>query len=119
MKRALATLITPLFLAMPVWADPASGHGGMSHDGMNHAGMDHGAMSSAMSEGMVRKIDKSQGKLTLRHGPLANLDMPAMTMIFRVADPAWLDQVKTGDSIRFQAEKVDGKLTVTQLEIVR
>ncbi|MDP2833340.1 MAG: copper-binding protein [Pseudomonadota bacterium] len=54
-----------------------------------------------------------------RHGPPANLDMPAMTMIFRVTEPAWLDQVKPGDNIRFQADKVNGQLTVTQLEVVQ
>ncbi len=108
MKRTLSSLIASLFLTVPVWADSSSGHGGM-----NQAGMNHDAMSNALSEGMVRKVNKAQGKLTLRHGPLANLDMPIMTMIFRVTDSTWLDQVKPGDNIRFQADKVNGKLTVT------
>ena len=119
MKRTLSTLIASLLLAVPTWADSSSGHGGMNHAGMSQAGMNHDAMASALSEGMVRKVDKARGKLTLRHGPLANLNMPAMTMIFRVTDPAWLDQVKPGDNIRFQADKVNGKLTVTQLEVVQ
>lgn len=73
----------------------------------------------ALSDGQVRKIDKEAGKLTIKHGPLANLGMPAMTMVFRTSDPAMLDQVKVGDAIRFRAEKVDGYLTVTRIEPVR
>ncbi len=124
MKRTLSTLIATLALTVPAWADSSAGHGGMNHGGMNHggmnqAGMNHDAMSSALSQGMVRKVDKAQGKLTLRHGPLANLDMPAMTMIFRVSEPAWLDQVKSGDNVRFRAEMMDGHLTVTQIEVVQ
>lgn len=108
MKRALSTLIASLLLTVPAWADSSSGHAGM-----NQAWMNHDAMSSVFSQGMVRKVDKARGKLTLRHGPLANLDMPAMTMIFRVTDPAWFDQIKPGDNVRFQADKVNGPLTVT------
>lgn len=72
--------------------------------------------ASPMSEGSVRKIDKAAGKLTIAHGPLANLGMPAMTMAFRVADATMLDKVKAGDKIRFTAERVDGAFTVTALE---
>jgi len=66
-------------------------------------------MSSALSQGMIRKVNKARGKLTPRHGPPANLDMPAMTMIFRVTEPAWLDQVEPGGNIRFQVDKVNGQ----------
>lgn len=69
-----------------------------------------------MSEGEVRKVDNAAGKLTLRHGPLENVDMPAMTMVFRVRDPAWLQGLRVGDKVRFIARRVDGKLTVTALE---
>jgi Cu/Ag efflux protein CusF len=67
------------------------------------------------AEGEVRKIDKAQGKLTLRHGEIKSLDMPPMTMIFRVADPAMLDRVAVGDKVRFDAAKVDGNYTVTAI----
>ena len=69
----------------------------------------------ALSEGEVKKVDKDAGKLTIKHGPLANLGMPAMTMVFHVGDPAMLDQVAPGDKITFLAEKVGGFLTVTEL----
>ena len=71
--------------------------------------------SAAMVEGEVQKIDKDAGKITLKHGPIPNLDMPAMTMVFRVKDPTMLDTVKTGEKVRFSAEKVGGALTVTQI----
>lgn len=67
------------------------------------------------AEAEVRKVDKDGGRVTLRHGPIANLDMPSMTMVFRVKDPALLEQVKAGDKVRFKAEKVQGAYTVTEL----
>ena len=75
------------------------------------------APAATMSEGEVRSVDKSAGKVTIKHGPLANLDMPSMTMVFRVKDPAMLDQVKEGDKIKFSAEKIDGALTVTEMRV--
>ena len=77
------------------------------------------APAAAMAEAEVRKVDKEAGKLTLRHGPLPNLDMGPMTMIFRVSDPKMLDQVKAGDKVRFMADKVNGQFTVVQIEAAR
>jgi Cu(I)/Ag(I) efflux system periplasmic protein CusF len=111
MKLTLPTLLASLFLALPATAD-------MGHTGQNMP-TDHGAMTTKLSEGVVRKVDKAQKKLTIRHGPLENLGMPSMTMVFRVKDAAYLDQVKPGDNILFQAESVNGFLTVTQLEMVK
>lgn len=68
------------------------------------------------SDGEIRKIDKDAKKLTIKHGPLANLDMPAMTMVFRVKDPAMLDQVKRGDKVKFVAEKDGAAYVVTQIK---
>jgi len=62
----------------------------------------------------VKKIDPEQGKITLKHGPIENLGMPSMTMVFR-ADPEILANVKVGDSVRFKADKVDGAIKLTQL----
>ncbi len=69
-----------------------------------------------MSDGEVRKVDKEAGKITIKHGPLANLDMPGMTMVFLVKDPAMLDRVKEGDKIKFVADRMNGSLTVIQME---
>nr|WP_235002141.1 copper-binding protein [Rhizobacter sp. OV335] len=72
-----------------------------------------------MTDGEVRRVDKGQGKLTLRHGPIANLEMPGMTMVFRVADPRMLDTLREGDKVRFSAERVNGSITVTAIEAVK
>ena len=78
------------------------------------------AVSSALTtEGVVRKIDKAQGKLTVRHGPIPNLEMPAMTMVFRVADVKMLDALKEGDKVKFAADKVNGTITVTAIEALK
>ncbi|RST50996.1 copper-binding protein [Variovorax sp. MHTC-1] len=77
------------------------------------------ASAGDLAEGEVRKVDKEGKKLTLKHGPLKNLDMPSMTMVFQVKEDALLDKVQAGDKVRFQAEKIDGKFTVTRLEAAR
>ena len=76
-------------------------------------------ISAALSDGEVRKVDKEAKKITIKHGPLANLDMPPMTMVFQVKDPAMLDKVKAGDKVKFQVEKVGGTFTVTQIEAAK
>jgi Cu/Ag efflux protein CusF len=68
------------------------------------------------AEAEVRRVDVRGQKLSLRHGEIKNLDMPPMTMVFHVTDPAWLEQVKPGDRIRFQADKLNGNYTVVALE---
>lgn len=77
------------------------------------------AASAPLSEGEIRKVDAAAGKITIKHGPLENLGMPGMTMVFRVKDSAWLEQLKAGDKIRFQAEKVNGLFTVVRYEAVK
>lgn len=72
--------------------------------------------TASLTEGEVRKVDKESKKMTIRHGPIENLGMPAMTMVFQVKDPSMLDQVKAGDKIRFSAEKVGNTFTVTGME---
>lgn len=77
------------------------------------------AQPMEMTDGEIRRIDKEQGKMSIRHGPLVNLDMPAMTMVFVVQDRAMLDQVKVGDKVRFHAEKIGSQYTVTKIEPAR
>lgn len=77
------------------------------------------AEAVAMSEGVVRRIDAANGRITLKHGPLANLDMPPMTMVFRLSSPALLDALEVGDTVRFRAERIDGAYVVTAIEAVR
>jgi Cu/Ag efflux protein CusF len=74
------------------------------------------AEAAALSDGEIRKVDKDAKKLTIRHGPLENLGMPGMTMVFQVNDAAILEAVKIGDRVKFSADKVGGAYTVTHLE---
>lgn len=117
MKAALATAVTGLaviFSAAGFAAGKPDSHD--SHDSHeSHAAMPGTKAASAapMTDGQVRKVDRAGGKVTLSHGPLTHLGMPTgMTMVFRVKEAAWLDQMKTGDRIRFVADRVDGVFTV-------
>jgi Cu(I)/Ag(I) efflux system protein CusF len=76
----------------------------------------HPQGASTLAEGEVRKVDKDAKKITLKHGPIPSLDMPAMTMVFQVKDPGMLEKVKAGDKVKFSAEKVGGAYTVTRIE---
>lgn len=101
-------------------ARPAMAMGGMTKvSDMNKQPprMDMNGME--MSSGEVKKIDKQAQKITLKHGELKNLDMPGMTMVFKVLDPALLDKVKAGDKVKFTAEDRNGALVVTTIETVQ
>jgi len=74
------------------------------------------AATGLLSEGEVRKVDAGQGKITLRHGPLTNLGMPPMTMVFTVTNPGLLQGLKAGDRVRFTADRIDGTFVVTALQ---
>lgn len=82
----------------------------------------HGATTATAGEtagelvvGEVRRVDRDRQRITLRHAEIPNLGMSPMTMVFRVRDPAWLDQVRVGDQVNFRAENSNGVLTVTEL----
>ena len=77
------------------------------------------AASGALADGTkgeVTKVDTRRERVTIKHGPLENLDMPAMTMVFEVADPAMMDMLTVGSTITFTADRIDGKLTITGIE---
>ena len=105
----IAAALFAMTVAWPLFADDA-----------HHKDAAKTAQPSAqLAEGEVRKVDKEAKKITLRHGPIPSLDMPAMSMVFQVKDPTLLDQVKAGDKIRFEAEKIGGQYTVTRIELVK
>ncbi len=112
MKNLFAALFLASTLLMPVAAYPADKHAG-------HAMTASKAADSSMSDGTIKKVDKAAGKVTIAHGPLANLNMPAMTMVFRVKEAAWLDQMKAGDKVRFLSEEVNGALTLVRFEAAK
>jgi Cu(I)/Ag(I) efflux system periplasmic protein CusF len=94
-KRLLIALTTALFLA------PAA-----------HS-------NDELFDGEVRKVDKDAKKITIKHGPMPKLDMPAHTMVFQVKDPVLLERVKPGDRIRFEAEKIGGAFLLTKIEAAK
>lgn len=108
----ITVVIASVFSLLPATARIAA-----SQD--EHAG--HRALStpvseSSMSEGTVKKVDMAAGKVTVAHGPLPNLKMPAMTMVFRVKDAAWLDRMQVDSTIRFQADSINGVFTIVRFE---
>jgi Cu/Ag efflux protein CusF len=114
-KIAIAALAATATLASTgLLAQPAMDMSGMKDKGMT---MDMKGME--MSSGEVRKIDKEAQKITLKHGEIKSMDMPGMTMVFKVLDPTLLDKVKVGDKVRFNAEKRDGAIVVTDIEAVK
>jgi len=70
-------------------------------------------------EGEVRKVDRDAKKITIKHGPMPSLDMPAHTMVFQVKEPEMLDKVKAGDKVKFAADKVGGAFRITQIDVAK
>jgi Cu/Ag efflux protein CusF len=108
-------------LAVLIGLLPATVMSANEHDA--HAGhmanQTNAANESPMSEGVVKKVDKAAGKVTIAHGPLVNLKMPAMTMVFRVKEAAWIDQMQTDVKIRFLADTINGSLTIVRFELAK
>lgn len=102
---AFIATLAPAFV-MAADHDMHAGHGAMHSD----------ATQSALINGLVKKIDKAGGKLTVSHDALPN-GMPAMTMAFKVKDASWLDNVKAGQKIRFASDNVNGAMTIVRLEL--
>lgn len=102
MKRVLFAAVLALALPVQTFAAEAS---------------QQGQPGAQVADGEVRKVDVDAKKLTIRHGPLPQLDMPTpMTMVYQVKDPALLDKVKPGDKVKFTAEKIGGAFTVISIE---
>lgn len=69
-----------------------------------------------LTDGEIRRIDKAAQKITIKHGEIKSMDMPPMTMVFQVRDPALLEHVKVGERVRFEVIKSEGALLVTRIE---
>ena len=109
--RVSAIVLLSGFASTPVLAQQAPGS-------VHHTAtaLTSSEATAPLTEGEVRKVDKDAKKITIRHGAIVNLEMPPMTMVFQVTDPALLERVKAGDKIRFTAERRDGAFTVTKIE---
>lgn len=111
-----------LFLAAAilVGASAAAQTAAPADHNAHHPPAQAGAAAAAdFAEGEVRKVDKAAGKITLRHGEIKGLDMPAMTMVFVAAKPELLEQVKAGDKVRFRATNQGGTYTVMEIQAVQ
>ncbi|MDP3709609.1 MAG: copper-binding protein [Polaromonas sp.] len=118
MKTLNTALIVSTLLLGAAHAQTASNPG---MDMMNMEATQKAAPMGAMDmvDGEVRKVDKDTQKITLKHGEIRNLEMPGMTMVFQVKDPALLDKVKAGDKVRFTAEKSKGAIVVTDIQLAK
>jgi Cu/Ag efflux protein CusF len=72
-----------------------------------------------MADGEVRKVDKENKKITLKHGVIKSLDMPGMTMVFGIKDAAMLDNLKVGDQVKFKAEQTGSAIVVTDIQMAK
>lgn len=106
---------TALATALPAMAQTAADHRKMDHGKMDHSKMGMAA-TPAVADGEVRKIDKENGKITIRHGEIKHMDMPPMTMVFTAKDKALLDKVQVGQKIQFTVVHEGGKMVVTDMQ---
>lgn len=102
-------------------ASLASGfaHAQMSGMNMPASPTASAAIASKMTDGEAIKVDAKSGQVTLRHGPIENLSMPGMTMMFPVSDRKMLASIKDGDKVQFRAERMNGTIVVTKIEVRR
>ncbi len=118
MKNLKTLLILIAAIAATASAQAAS-HAGAPMampDGMKAGAM---AASAEMTDGEIRKVDMEAKKITLKHEAIKSMDMPGMTMVFQVKDPAMLTKVKAGDKIKFKVEKAGGAMVVTEIQPAR
>jgi Cu/Ag efflux protein CusF len=115
MKSLKTVLILGALFAGATHAQSTMNHGSGAMP-MGEAKKEAAAPEASMADGEVRKVDKEAKKITMKHGEIKNLDMPGMTMVFQVKDPAMLDKVKAGDKVRFTAEKAGGAIVVTDIQ---
>ena len=109
-----------LTLLLSLGAMQAQAEMTMNHEGHDMSQMEGMTLAEAgdvtMTRGIISRIDAPNGKVGIKHEAIANLKMPAMNMVFLLADPAQLQGMQVGDAVRFRAENPAGKLTVTQLQ---
>lgn len=110
MKRWAVVLI--VVVCAGVWGGSSAGvalaAAGMQEQGQTGA-------TAGMTSGLVRKVDKETGSLTLKHEKIANLNMPPMTMVFKVQDKSMLNTIRVGDTLWFKAIDRNGVLTITEI----
>ncbi len=123
LKLVRPVLASAAVMGAALAATGAAAQQTMDHSKMDHGHMDHVKMASTkgeqatdVTEGEVRKVNLDTGKVTIQHGDIRNLGMPAMTMAFPVKTASLLDNLEAGDKIKFKVLKENGKLVITELQ---
>ena len=118
--KSLLTISTLLLGTTSVFAMSHAGAPMAKEPAKKEAAVTTPASAAAdMADGEVRKVDKENKKITLKHGLIKNLDMPGMTMVFAVKDAVVLDTLKVGDKVKFKAEQTGTAITVTEIQPVK
>ena len=116
--KSLKTLILTTVFTLACAASPGVlAQANMAGGKMGEMKMEQSAATVEMTDGEVRKVDKDAGKITIKHGAIKNLDMPAMTMVFQTKDPTILDKVQQGDKVKFKAAMAGSAMVVTEVEV--
>jgi Cu(I)/Ag(I) efflux system periplasmic protein CusF len=84
--------------------------------GMSIFALSANSFAQGMAEGVVRRIDLDNNKITIRHGDIKALDMPPMTMVFVAKQPALLKSLQPGDEVEFEAFEVNGQYLVGKIK---
>lgn len=116
MSKTLVLALALLSPALPSLAQNHDHHAAQAVTPPATAATATPASGLPMVDAEVRRVDAGAGKVTLKHGDIPNLEMPPMTMVFQVRDPALLEKAKAGDKVRFSAEQKEGAIVVTAIE---
>lgn len=68
----------------------------------------------ATASGEVRRIDAQAGKITIKHGAIADLQLPAMSLVYTIA-PDLLVGVQPGDKVKFTAKRENDQYIITKI----
>ena len=120
MKHVLTSgLFLTLLASTGAFASEQHNHSqGMNHETMQK--MDHAAMKAmTLTDGIAKKVDVQNGKVTLAHGEIVSVKMPAMTMSYRVKQAQWLESIHADDKVRFAMEKVNNEFVIVHIEAVK
>ena len=119
MKSLNALIPMTAFALASVASSGAVAQATMSGGKMGDMKMQQSAEAVEMTDGEVRKVDKSAKKITIKHGPIKNLDMPGMTMVFQTKDQALLEKIQKGDKVKFKAAMDGSAMVVTDIQVVK
>lgn len=119
MKKLDLFLVSSAALLSAMFGASAHAQAAAEPGKMEGMKMDQATAPVEMTDAEVRKVDLEGKRLTLKHGEIKNLEMPGMTMLFQVMDPAMLTAVKGRDKVKFRAERVGGALVVTDIQLAK